>query len=317
MTIDATYEKLKLQLVYKIIIELGNPNANLVESLPRIINNSTIDDVFYVFLGLAIATILFSILVAYFTLRPTRTALNVQKKFIGNIAHELRTPLALLKTTTEVALITEDMSPSVKEIFEDNIKEIDRISNTINNLLTFNALFAVNSMNFKKVNLPDVIEKSKQTLKSLSESRGVKMLVTGNKNIQIWGNETALEQLVNNLVKNAIIYSHKNKDCSVHISVNSDQRGHVNLFVKDRGIGIEQKEVFHILEPFYRVDKSRTNDDTGSSHGLGLTIVSEIAKQHRATVFIKSTVGEGTTIRVRFPEINHWTAHAQSKNSEL
>lgn len=309
LTLNKTYAELKESLIDQITLELANPTAQLSETLPYIIYNSSIGDVLYVFFGLAVTTVIFNYTIALFTFKPIGNALTLQKKFIGNVAHELRTPLSLLKTNTEVALITEDTSETMKEVLNENIEQIDRISNIINNLLSLNALFQVDSIQFADVQLKSVLESSVSSLKNLAKGRGVKIKIKGNKDLTVRGNRTALEQLVTNLVKNSIIYSPKNQNSPIYVTIAPDNHGHINLTVKDRGIGIERNEIFRILEPFYRAEKSR-NNETGSS-GLGLTIVNEIAKMHRASVFIKSALGQGTSVRVRFPEATHWVAHSK------
>jgi len=310
LTLNKTYDELKDNLIENIMAVISDPAIQLSETLPQIVYNSSIGDVLYVFFGLAVATIIFNYTIALFTFKPIGNALNLQKRFIGNVAHELRTPLSLLKTNTEVALITEEVSGSMKEVLNENIEEIDRISNIINNLLSLNALFQVDTITFVDVNLKSVIETSVQSLRDRARSQGVILKIKGSEHLVVHGNKSALEQLGTNLIKNAIIYSPKNKNLPVYITISPDNLGHINLTVKDRGIGIEKKDLFRILEPFYRAEESRKREEAGSS-GLGLTIVSEIAKLHRASVFIKSTVGEGTSVRVRFPEATHWSAHSK------
>ncbi len=85
---------------------------------------------------ISLATILFGYIIARVTLAPARNALASQKQFIGNIAHELRTPLSVIKTNTEVALLDAKMSPDMKETLNSNVEELDRISEIINNLLS-------------------------------------------------------------------------------------------------------------------------------------------------------------------------------------
>jgi len=310
LTLNKTYAELKDNLIEDIMTVIPDPTVKLSETLLQIVSESNVGDVLYVFFGLAVATIIFNYTIALFTFKPIGNALDLQKRFIGNVAHELRTPLSLLKTNTEVALITEEISESMKEMLNENIEEIDRISNIINNLLSLNALFQVDTITFVDVNLKSVLETSVQSLNDRAKSQGVILKIKGSKRLVVHGNKTALEQLVTNLVKNAIIYSPKNKNLPVYVCISPDNLGHINLTVKDRGVGIGRKDLFRILEPFYRAEESRKREESGSS-GLGLTIVSEIAKIHRASVFIKSAVGQGTSVRVRFPEAAHWIAHSK------
>ena len=135
----------------------------------------------------------------------------------------------------------------------------------------------------------------------LAESRGVVLSVRAEEQICVDGNGTALDQVVTNLVKNAINYTPKGEGKKVDLSVETDYNGRVVVTVQDQGIGIAQRDLYHIFEPFYRADTSRARGVGTGSSGLGLAIVNEIVRMHHGSISIRSTLGQGTTIRISLP----------------
>ena len=100
-----------------------------------------------------------------------------------------------------------------------------------------------------------------------------------------------------NILKNAIVYTPRGGN--IALTLEPDYHGSVAISIKDSGVGIAEKDLFHIFEPYYRGDTSRTRATGGS--GLGLAIVSELVRLHRGSVRILSAVGRGTTVIVAIP----------------
>ena len=235
--------------------------------------------------------------IARVTLAPTRNALAAQKQFIGNIAHELRTPLSIIKTNTEVSLLDSTIDVGLQRTMRSNIEELDRISEIINNLLTFSAYVRPDRMEFANVDLGDVVDTAAGKLAYLSRRKQIDVAVRKNDFRLVWGNGTALEQIVTNLLKNAISYTPDRGRISVTVEPN--YRGFIELVIKDTGIGIARRDLFRIFEPFYRTDRSRARRKGGS--GLGLAIVNELVKVHHGTIKVLSAPGRGTTVFVLLP----------------
>ncbi|MGE5540667.1 MAG: sensor histidine kinase [Bacillota bacterium] len=255
----------------------------------------------YMFTGLIILNVLFGYLIAHFALRPTRQTLSLQKRLIGNIAHEIRTPLAIIKTSTEVALFDPDLPADLRKTFEDTIVELNRISETINNLLSFDSLTRPNTMRFEPVDLSTIAHTVYERHLDLAESRGITLKIQAIEHAYMNGNTTALEQVITNLTKNAINYTPQNKGGQVTIEVDRALNGGVFVAVMDTGIGIAQKDLYHIFEPFFRADTSRARGIGTGTSGLGLAIVNEIVRLHHGTITVRSAVKHGTTIRISFP----------------
>lgn len=246
-----------------------------------------------------LTTILFGYIIARVTLAPARNALVSQKQFIGNIAHELRTPLSVIKTNTEVALLDSDVSRDMRSTLHSNIEELDRISEIINNLLSLSALVRPERIEFSSVDLSAIATDVIQKFSHFAKRGEHQVTLRKSPDALVWGNATALQQIVGNLIKNAISYTPKGGH--VRVTVESAPNNQVEFIVQDSGIGIERKDLFRIFEPFYRADPSRTRGEGGS--GLGLTIVSELTKLHQGKITIRSAVGRGTTVSILFPGV--------------
>ena len=248
--------------------------------------------------GILVAAAVFSWLITRIALTPTRDALDSQKQFVGNIAHELRTPLSIIKTNTEVALFNERLDKDARATFESNIEELDRISDIINNLLSMNALLRPEKIELSNTNLNAIIERVVSVLSELSAHKSKAVETRTGSERPVFGNMAALEQILMNLVKNALNYTPPGG--RVIIGTNANATGQIELRVEDSGMGIDEKDLAHIFEPFYRGDQSR-NRKSGGGSGLGLAIVSELVKLHKGSIRIRSTPGAGTTVTITLP----------------
>jgi len=243
-----------------------------------------------------LTTLIFSYLIAKLALTPARNALSLQKEFIRNIAHELRTPLAVVKTDTEVTLYKEFLPQSMRDLLLSHLSEFDRLSEIINNLVSINAFLRPDKMEFTSVDLGDVVESAVNKMTSLISHKKVRVVVQKDNNSFVFGNWNALEQIVLNILKNAL--NSTPEQGTIQISVRSFSK--VELRIEDSGSGINPKDLHRIFEPFYRTDASRNRLNGGS--GLGLTIVNELVKLHRGKITIRSALGLGTYVVISFPK---------------
>ncbi len=274
---------------------------------PEIVNQVQIvrtQSFIFVLILIAIATVVFGYIIARITLAPARNALAAQKQFIGNIAHELRTPLAIIKTNTEIGLLENKLNQDMEQMMASNIEELDRISEIINNLLTLSALINPEKMEFKTVDLSVLAHEVAQKYRRLAEVSEHKLTVHLPPHAWVAGNTTALTQIVGNLLKNAINYTPPGGQITLAISKNPHEE--VELYVRDTGIGISRQDLDRIFEPFFRAELSRTRTKGGS--GLGLTITAELVKLHQGKISIRSTQGRGTTVTVLLPSIKNENA---------
>lgn len=239
------------------------------------------------------------------SLRPARDNLRHQKLFISNVAHELRTPLSIIKTNSEVALFDERLSPDLRATFVEIIGELNRISEIINNLLSLNSLARPERMQFKNLDLIPLAEMVVKRYEPLARERAIKLTLRAERGSIVWGNATGLEQVMSNLVKNALLYTPGKSGGKVLVTLRP-QEGMVLFAVEDSGMGMSQEELLHIFEPFYRADGSRNRRGQQEGSGLGLTIVNEMVRVHRGKIHVESRRKSGkrpggTTVSVLLP----------------
>lgn len=235
-----------------------------------------------------------------YALAPTRGALAAQKRFIGNLAHELRTPLSIIRTSTEVALMDPKDHDLTERTLAGTMGELDRVSGIINNLLSFQGLMAAGKLTFAPVDLAAVARDSTERHEELARTRGITLTVSTEGPAFIDGNAVAIGQVFTNLIKNALTYTPEHAGRRVEVEV-SRLNGTILASVADTGIGIAQKDLFYVFEPFYRGDTARQRGVGSGTSGLGLAIVNDIVRAHSGTIVIRSALNRGTTIELSFP----------------
>ncbi|PIR86820.1 MAG: hypothetical protein COU11_03900 [Candidatus Harrisonbacteria bacterium CG10_big_fil_rev_8_21_14_0_10_49_15] len=256
--------------------------------------------------SLLVRFIIFSalIVISYFlsvlTLRPLQRSMQERKRFIANISHELRTPLSIMKAELEAALLQGDMitKRELLEISRSNLEEVDRSAQIIQFLLNFSELETrLASLQLSQVNLSRVARKALRLVEEDAHRQRIALAFEDVDGAVVRGNATALEELVLNLLKNAIRFNSAGGKIRVKIVRGED--GGIKMSVADTGVGIRAVDLPHIFEPFYA--GSNVLKKRKESAGLGLAIVRAIARLHRARVSVDSVVGQGTSVGVRFP----------------
>ena len=212
-----------------------------------------------------------------------------QKQFSANAAHELRTPLAVIRTRLEV--LGKSNTVEIEE-YKDTIAmittQIDRLSHVIDVLLEMTELKSAEKTDH--ISLADMVEEILYDLAAIAEARGITVVQTAG-NAEIIGNDTLIYRAIYNLIENAIKY---NRDGGKVIIAIEAQENLAVVRISDTGSGIEKSEWEHIFEPFFRIDKSRSRSMGGA--GLGLALVREIAKEHSGNAKVVKSSTEGTTI---------------------
>lgn len=238
-----------------------------------------------------------SYLLASYTLRPIRRSLLLQKTFSENAAHELRTPLAVIKSEIEVLLRNSNSSKEdTQETLKDIVEEVDRLSFMTNDLLLL-ARFGQNSTTKRdNIDLSEIVRKIVNKITPLAESKGVKVELISNADNQakINGDKLALDRVFLNILQNAI--THTQAEGKIAVVINSKEKDFV-VSIKDTGRGIKSKDLPHVFERFYKGNESQGT-------GLGLPIVKEIVDSHDGEVVIRSKEGEGTEVVIKLPKLN-------------
>lgn len=214
-----------------------------------------------------------------------------QKQFSANAAHELRTPLAVMRTKLEVLAKSDTVEmQEYKETISMLTLQIDRLSHVIDVLLEMTELKSAEKND--KISLAEIIEEILCDLNAIAEERGIS-LIQNSGNVEIVGNDTLIYRAIYNLIENAIKY---NRDGGKVIIAIEAQENLAVVRISDTGKGIEPTEWERIFEPFFRIDKSRSRSMGGA--GLGLALVKEIALEHGGNVKVISSSHEGTTIEL-------------------
>jgi len=229
-------------------------------------------------------------------LQRLESSFDQQTRFTADASHELRTPLSVLIMQTELALTRDRSGEEYRETLQVCHRASQRMRQLVENLLTL-----------AKTDTGNLALRKEETDLSLLVDESVGMLepLAANRNIQTEldlqpavcaGDSGLLLQVVNNLIHNAIVYNHAGGTVSIRTFVEGD---HAVLQVADNGTGIDPRDLPHLFERFYRVDRARSRDQGGS--GLGLAICQNVTMAHGGKLTVKSELGSGSTFELRMP----------------
>ena len=224
---------------------------------------------------------------------------HTREEFVANVSHELRTPLSLIKGYVETLLDGARNHPEVAERFLKIIqRNANRLDLLIQDLLSISALESGRiKLNLQPVELHPLVEKVFTDLHAKAENKNVS-LVSGLPELTANGDVNRLDQVLANLVDNAIKYGRANG--SVKVGGKKLDDGRLEIFVQDDGPGIPPESLDRVFERFYRVDKARSRDQGGT--GLGLSIVKHIVQAHGGEVRVESELGQGSTFFFTLPQ---------------
>jgi len=217
-----------------------------------------------------------------------------RKEFSANVSHELKTPLTTIAALSEMLADGTAKEQDVQP-FAGKIKaQTGRLIEIIDDIIRLSE-FDENVMPkaFTTFNLYDLTETVIAALRDAAAERLVTVTLFGEPHMQITANMRMMDELLYNLIDNAIKYNHEGGRVAVTLA---QEVGRIRIIVEDTGIGIAQEDLTRIFERFYRVDKSRSKKTGGT--GLGLSIVKHIAEFHSGSVSAQSTVGEGAAFTV-------------------
>ncbi len=229
-----------------------------------------------------------------------RAARQMQVDFVADVSHELRTPLTSVKGTVETLREGAADDPQVRDRFLETIEnETDRLIRLVNDLLLLSRTDS-EALNLRRepVNLTELAEATVDRLAPHAESRDIVLQVEVNSDApQAWADPDRAEQILVNLLDNAIKYSRPGG--VVTVSVDAGQHGEALVQVHDAGIGIPENALPRIGRRFYRADKARTRAEGGS--GLGLAIAQALVQAHGGQLRLESQEGVGTTVSFTLP----------------
>ncbi|MBC1649782.1 cell wall metabolism sensor histidine kinase WalK [Listeria booriae] len=226
---------------------------------------------------------------------------NVRSEFVANVSHELKTPVTALKGFAETLLDGAMYDEELLKKFLTIIKEeSDRLHRLIMDILELSRIEQKHvSMNLEEVDVEDVVIATMDTVRALAVEKGIQLIPPNlAAPIMIQAERDRLQQILINLISNAIVYTPQNGEVSVGVTENAANET-VTITVTDNGIGIPVKDIDRIFERFYRVDRARSRHSGGT--GLGLSIVKHIVESCGGQIHVESIEGEGTTFTVILP----------------
>jgi two-component system, OmpR family, phosphate regulon sensor histidine kinase PhoR len=224
---------------------------------------------------------------------------EIRRDFVANVSHELRTPLSIFHGNLETLLEASDLDgDEIRHIYKVMKRHSDRLNLLVNDLLSLARLESKEAnLQLAEINLRDFLEEVTRDWKKRLAGKNLRLDLQVPDNFPtLHADERRLEEVVHNLLDNAVKYSHQNGRILIHGHA-PDQE--IVLAVCDEGVGIAAADLPRIFERFYRADRARSRELGGT--GLGLSIVKHIAQLHGGRVEADSVIGQGTTIRVILP----------------
>lgn len=217
-----------------------------------------------------------------------------RKEYIGNVSHELKTPIFNIQGYILTLLEGGLEDPNINMLYlKRTEKSIDRMISIINDLEAIAKLESGElELNYEKFNIYNLVEDVFELQEIRANNRDIKLRFgkTVDKNALVFADKQRISQVISNLVVNSINYGRTGGQTTVSFY---DMDNVILLQVRDTGLGIPENELPRIFERFYRVDKSRSRDQGGT--GLGLAIVKHIIEAHKQTINVNSTPGKGTS----------------------
>lgn len=226
-----------------------------------------------------------------------------RKEFLGNVSHELKTPIFNIQGYILTLLDGGIDDPSInKQYLLRTEKSINRMISIVEDLETISSLETGDmELQAEKFNIHKLFEEAFEMQEIAAQKKKINLTFNSNydKPIMVEGDREKLFEVINNLINNSIKYGKEDGKTSVSFH---DMGENVLAEVTDNGIGIAKKHLNRIFERFYRVDKSRSREQGGT--GLGLAIVKHIIEAHNQTINVRSTVGEGSSFAFTLKKAN-------------
>lgn len=220
-----------------------------------------------------------------------------RKEFLGNVSHEIKTPIFNIQGYVLTLLDGGIDDPSInRKYLERAEKSIERLNNIVEDLERISKLESgVLNLKREKFDVVSLAGEIAESLEMKAEKRNIKLFVGNRHNVptpsfMVYGDKVYIGQVLTNLIDNSIKYGKDNGSTSISFIDTFDK---VLVEVKDSGVGISEEDLPRIFERFYRTDKSRSREMGGT--GLGLAIVKHIIEAHHEKISVRSQLGKGST----------------------
>jgi len=219
-------------------------------------------------------------------------------QFTADASHDLRTPLALIRTNAELVLRRPRSESEYREALHRILVTSEETTELIEQLLMLARADAnVAQLKMEPTELYKIVRAAGQKARMLAAGKGLSFSESGPPcGLTLLANAAALERLLLSVVDNAVKYTLPRGHVALVLSVQGSQ---AVIEVRDTGIGIAEQDLPHVFERFYRADQTRSRETCGS--GLGLSIAKWIAETHNGSIELRSRPGQGTTVIIRLP----------------
>lgn len=221
-------------------------------------------------------------------------AFKREQQFIADVAHELKTPLAVIQSSLEIALSKNRKNYEYRKLIEEIIKDAKRLSSTLKNVLDLALSETPNEQKkLTKLNLSELMEDLSEIAQKMTINKKLQLQKSIEKNIYIKGVKEKLAKAVFNIIDNAVKYT-SNGSINIILKKVKDK---AFIIMKDTGQGISHEDMPYIFDRFYRGKKT----DKVFGSGLGLAIAKSMIILHEGTAEIESILGKGTTFIAAIP----------------
>ena len=227
--------------------------------------------------------------------------INTAENFSRDLVHEIRNPLASLKSAAEIISDSDDKDQKNKliKIVSHDVERIERLVTDYSQMLKDEA--AISAEKMVKLDLKNILNSVVDDFNNIYNSkRGIsfKLSSNGSENYYILGIENRIEQIVANLLDNSVSFSDDNKE--IKVTLNSDNKSNIKLNVVDEGRGFREADTKKIFKRFY----SNRPDKFGEHSGLGLNIVKNLVELHNGSITAKNNKDKGANVEIIFPRDN-------------
>lgn len=228
---------------------------------------------------------------------------QLERNFIVDASHELKTPLTVIQTEIEMLLMNPRLSQSEIENLKNLQLEVERAVKIATDLIFFSRLELSNGLKrTAHVDVDGLVAEVVSRLTNLALAKGVKIEVELASDATLFADKESLGRAFSNVIENAIKYYDKLKsDCRVLVRT-AREKDYCVVIVSDNGIGINSHDLNYIFNRFYRTKEARSSEVQGS--GLGLAITKKIIEEHKGTIEVKSEVSKGTIVTIKLPVIS-------------
>ncbi|MDA1053735.1 MAG: HAMP domain-containing sensor histidine kinase [Planctomycetota bacterium] len=227
--------------------------------------------------------------------------LQERRDFLANSAHELRTPLAAIRSSIEVALTGGRTNEEYEELLADIIEESASLELLVNQLLLLSETETERlKVDKQQVQFNDLVEKAMDMFGGVAEFREIQLVCQALPSVVVYGNQQHLRQVIYNLLDNALKFTPAGGQVKVQLKADNQEEA-VVFAVRDSGPGIPEAELPHVFDRFFQGHRPRTGTAEKRGTGLGLSICQAIIRAHDGTIEVNSTIGKGTCFTVRLP----------------